>query len=109
MSFGIRLKGIRKRLNLSQAEMAAKLLMDQSSFSRYESGKTSPTIEIVKRVSDIFNVSIVWLLEIGEPDHKHKSSPRKKKQSNHLDNEIIQFMLEQQKKINELLNKFGDR
>mgnify|MGYP003540382150 CR=1 FL=1 len=68
MSFGKKLRSIRKSINLTQVDMSDKLLMDQSAYSRYESDKTSPTIEIVKRVSESFSVNINWLLEIGDTD-----------------------------------------
>ena len=46
MSFGKKLKSIRIRLNLTQIDMAERLIMDQSAYSRYETDKTNPSIEI---------------------------------------------------------------
>jgi repressor LexA len=107
MSFGKKLKCIRSRLHLTQAAMGDMLLMDQSAYSRYESDKTSPTIEIVKRVSEMFCTNINWLLEIGDSDTKENDFYKQPSQKNNLDDEVIQFMLEQQKKLSDLLNKLG--
>jgi len=103
MSFGNKLKAIRKSLSFTQLEMSDKLLMDQSAYSRYESGKTSPTIDLVKRVSEIFYVDMIWLLEAGNDDVQQKNPTLSE-----LDNEVIQFMLEQQKKLTDLLNKLRE-
>jgi transcriptional regulator with XRE-family HTH domain len=107
MSFGNRLRSIRINLNLTQIEMGDKLLMDQSAYSRYETDKTSPSIEIVKRVSESFSVNINWLLEIEDTDKAENDFTKQPSRNNNLDDEVIQFMLEQQKKLSNLLNKLG--
>ena len=104
MSFGKKLKSIRIRFNLTQIDMAERLIMDQSAYSRYETDKTNPSIEIVKRVSEIFSVDINWLLEI-ENNPKAKFFYQQYSQNNNLDDEIILFMLDQQNKLTDLLEK----
>lgn len=107
MSFRKKLRSIRKSLNLTQTEMGDRLLMDQSAYSRYETDKTSPTIEIVKHVSESFSININWLLEIGNIENLKNDFNKQFPKNSNLDHEVIQFMLEQQKKLNDLLNKFG--
>lgn len=63
MNFGEKLRVIRKENNLNQTEMGEKLLMEQSTYSRYESNETKPTLELINRVVNVFNVSIEWLFE----------------------------------------------
>ncbi len=68
MSFGNRLKQLRKQYNFTQGQMSEKLAMEQSTYSKYENDKLSPNIEIIKRVAADFNISTEWLIE---PDGNH--------------------------------------
>jgi transcriptional regulator with XRE-family HTH domain len=63
MDFGKKLRLIRKEKNLSQIEMGEKLSMEQSTYSRYESNETKPTLELINRVVNLFSVSLDWLFE----------------------------------------------
>lgn len=51
------------RGKLSQTELAKILNLDQGTISNYESGKTEPTITILKNMSKFFNVSIDFLVD----------------------------------------------
>ena len=53
---------IRKKKGLSQAELAFLAGIAQSSLARYERGEMQPTIEVVKKIADVLNVSIEELL-----------------------------------------------
>ena len=63
MSFGDRLKSYRKYHNYSQCQMAQKLGISQSVYSRYESGGLEPSITTLKKISLCLNVSVDYLLE----------------------------------------------
>jgi len=56
---------IRKKRNLSQDEMAEKLLVTRQAVSRWENGETIPNTETLKIISKIFGISINTLL--GQP------------------------------------------
>jgi transcriptional regulator with XRE-family HTH domain len=64
--FSERLKELRNKNCLSQKQMSEYLLMDQSTYSRYENGATTPTSDLIIRVSKHFNVSADWLLKIKD-------------------------------------------
>lgn len=57
-----RIRNIRKKNHLSQVELAKKLGVSQSVISLIESGHASVSIEILKRVSEQFDVSCDWLI-----------------------------------------------
>jgi len=57
-----KLKRIRKILNLSQKETAAKLGVPFTTISRYEHNIIKPSFDILSRYAKIFNVNINWLL-----------------------------------------------
>ena len=59
------LKSIRIKKNLTQDEMAEKLLVTRQAISRWENGETEPNIESLKLLSTIFNISINTIL--GSP------------------------------------------
>ena len=63
MAFGKILKYLREYQHLDQKRMAAELGISQSSYSRYELGESSPNIEMLKKLSNFFNVPIDYLLE----------------------------------------------
>jgi len=55
------LKEIRNFFNLTQAELSKKLLLeDQSIIAQYES-KATPSIKVLKRMSEVFNLSIDFI------------------------------------------------
>lgn len=56
---------LRKKNNLSQEEMAEKLLVTRQAVSRWETGETVPNTDTLKIISKTFGVSINTLL--GQP------------------------------------------
>ena len=59
------LKQLRKNNNLTQEQMAARLMVTRQAVSRWENGETQPNTETLKLMSRKFNVSINTLL--GSP------------------------------------------
>lgn len=61
-SLGERLAALRKEKALSQAEMARRLSMGQSTIAMYERNKRRPDPETLQRLADFFDVSVDFLL-----------------------------------------------
>ena len=59
------LKQLRKNNNLTQEQMAARLMVTRQAVSRWENGETQPNTDTLKLLSRKFNVSINTLL--GSP------------------------------------------
>lgn len=57
-----KLRGIRKTCGFTQQQVAAVLNVDRSTYTYYETGKTTPDIRTVKALADLFNVSVDELL-----------------------------------------------
>ena len=57
--------GLRTKNGLSQDELAEKVFVTRQAVSRWENGETVPNTETLKRLSELFNVSINTLL--GSP------------------------------------------
>lgn len=62
---------IRKKKKYNQLKVAMDLNISRESLSYYENGKRSPDIDMLRRLSAYFNVSIDYLInghEFGEPN-----------------------------------------
>jgi len=63
MSFGDRVKKLRLKNNMTQEDLSKMLNVSRATAGRYETNKRFPDMIVLKRVADIFNVSIDYLLE----------------------------------------------
>lgn len=63
------LKKIRKEKNLNQLKVAMDLNISREALSHYENGKRQPSLEMLRKLSQYFNVSIDYLVN-GEEFHK---------------------------------------
>ena len=70
-TIGDRLKKIRKENKLTQKEMAEKLDIHPNTISMYEKGNRNIPSNMVKKISDTFNVSTDYLLR-GEKKEEKK-------------------------------------
>jgi transcriptional regulator with XRE-family HTH domain len=57
-----KIKQLRTSKNLSQAELAEKLDLSHGHITRLETGKFNPSIEVLKKIADLFDVSADYLL-----------------------------------------------
>jgi transcriptional regulator with XRE-family HTH domain len=62
---GDKIRRLRVREEKKQEDIAKKIGISRSTLGMYEQNRRMPDIETVKRLADVFNVSIDWLL-----DHK---------------------------------------
>lgn len=65
MSRGVFMKGlkiVRKMHNLNQQKVALDLNISREALSHYENGKRDPGIDMLKKLSLYFNVSIDFLI-----------------------------------------------
>jgi transcriptional regulator with XRE-family HTH domain len=61
MNLGERVKKVRQRFNLTQAEFAEKLGVGQSYISSLEKGKESPSDTLLFLISSLYCINIEWL------------------------------------------------
>lgn len=78
-----RLKELRAKTRLTQAELAQKLDVTQQAVGRWERGQTSPDYETLKRLSVLFDVSVDYLLD-NQPPQKDSLPSLTPKESRHL-------------------------
>ena len=62
MTLGQRIQELRKKANLSQSDLAAKIEISYPQMSRYEIKDVQPPAGVLKRLADAFGVSIDFLV-----------------------------------------------
>lgn len=63
---------LRKSLGLTQAELAQRLNYSDKAVSKWERGESIPDVVIMKKIADVFGVSIDYLMEA---EHKRPVQP----------------------------------
>ena len=58
---GKRLKTLRESIGLSQSKFAVEIGSTQSSINRYENGQATPTVELLRKYADYFDVSMDYI------------------------------------------------
>lgn len=58
MYFAKNLRFLRRRAELSQSELGDKLATDYNTISRYENSKSTPKLEALTKLADVFQVSL---------------------------------------------------
>mgnify|MGYP000606977208 FL=1 len=71
-SFGDNLKEIRTKKGISQGKLAELMQIHPTHISRYERNQTIPSVDVVKRIADILDVSADVLI-YGTQDEKAKA------------------------------------
>jgi len=66
--FGDRLKELRKNKNLSQEKLGEFLGVSSNAVYSWEVGRSQPSIEIITKLADYFNVTTDYLLGFNQND-----------------------------------------
>ena len=64
--FGKRLKELRREAGMTQAQLAALLLVSKTTICQWETSKQEPSLEDVVQLAKIFDVSCDYLLGMQE-------------------------------------------
>lgn len=89
---GVFIQEERKKLNLTQDELANKIYTSNKAISKWETGKGLPSVENLKELSKIFNVSINEILQ-GQRDVKDSDIVITETLRNSKKIKIINFIL----------------
>lgn len=71
-SFGNRLRDCRKNKGLSQSELARILNTNHSVIGKYERDDVKPSIDVVKKLAEVLNTTVAFLLGEAESDQLFK-------------------------------------
>ncbi len=69
MSMANKLRNLRKDFCMTQDQIADLLGMSRTSFSKYENGAANPPLNVLRKISAIYNVPIEYLIhdELNKP------------------------------------------
>ncbi|WP_047757562.1 helix-turn-helix domain-containing protein [Geobacillus sp. ZGt-1] len=92
MTFGKRLRFLRKKMNMTQKDLADKFRLGESTIGMYERDEREPSFEFVRQLADFFNVTTDYLL--GRTDDPNPPGS---------DNEELGTLA----RINQLIKEYG--
>ena len=70
--FPVVLKNLRNQKKMTQAETAELLGIDRSTYTKYESGGSTPSFDMLQKIADFFEVSVDYLL--GRTDERQNNN-----------------------------------
>lgn len=82
--FSDNLINLRESKNIKQKDLAKYLNVTPSTYSAYEKNRISPSIDILLKISEYYEVSLDWLL-----DNNYNKKPEFNKNINEKNNELI--------------------
>lgn len=68
MDFGKKVQMLRKNNNLSQESLAVILRINRNYLSRIETGKSEPSLSVLKSIVEYFKVDVETLIDIKKSD-----------------------------------------
>ncbi len=68
MEFGKKVQMLRKNHNISQENLATLLKINRNYLSRIETGKSEPTLSIIKGIANFFKVDVASLMDMNKTD-----------------------------------------
>lgn len=71
MDFGKKVQMLRKSHNISQENLAVLLKINRNYLSRIETGKSEPTLSIIKEIATFFKVDVAALMNMGNEDESN--------------------------------------
>ena len=72
MEFSERLKNLRKKVGLTQVDVAGKLGISQQAYASWERGVKKPTQDNLVKIAQILNVSVDYLVGNSDEENTNK-------------------------------------
>ena len=73
-SFGNRLLALRTARNLSQSALAEMIGVTNKAVSKWETGRSKPTTNVIRKLAALYNMKVDELLQLREGEHKMEIS-----------------------------------
>ena len=77
MDFGNKVQILRKSHNISQESLAAILNINRNYLSRIETGKSEPTLSIIRDIATYFKVDVASLMNMGKNSENQEEKIKK--------------------------------
>ena len=83
--FGLRLKELRERRHLSQAEVASRLELSRATISAYECNTVTPSLEQLVRMAVLYNASLDYIMGLSDRTYLYLDDLSESQQQTILD------------------------
>ena len=87
LDIGSKIMTLRKKLNLSQSELAKKVEVSRTIIGNYERNENTPSIDILLKIAKTFDVSVDYLIGEGSLSTYDKEVLKRINDIEHLPNE----------------------
>ena len=87
LSIGNKIIELRKQHHLSQSELAKKIGTSRTIVGNYERNTNTPSIDVLIKISDVFNVSVDFMIGEGKISKYDKEILRRIEDIDQLDND----------------------
>ena len=87
LDIGSKIMTLRKKLNLSQSELAKKVEVSRTIIGNYERNENPPSIDILLKIAKTFDVSVDYLIGEGSLSTYDKEVLKRINDIEHLPNE----------------------
>lgn len=94
--FGLTLKNLRKKKNLSQEQVVKRLNLTKASISGYENNIITPSIDTIRELSILYNTTSDYLLGLDKKDFIVIDGLTKR-QKDIIETLVLEFRSEQNK------------
>lgn len=92
IAIGEKIVQLRKQHNLSQADFAKKIGVSRTIVGNYERNTNMPSVEILLKMANVFNVSVDYMIGEGELSSYDKQVLKRIKDIEELDNDTKQHL-----------------
>lgn len=75
MKFNEKLKEARKRIKMTQVQLAEKCNVTQGTVANWERGAREPDIDTIKMISTILHVPVDYFFDVDPPEDNKKAPP----------------------------------
>ena len=77
MEFGNKVQMLRKNHNLSQENLAAILKINRNCLSRIETGKSEPSLSVIRNIAEYFQIDVATLMDVRVQENNSEEKIRK--------------------------------
>lgn len=90
MEFGSKIQMLRKNHQLSQEKLATILKINRNYLSRIETGKSEPSLSVIRAIAEYFQVDVATLMDIHVSQHSSEDKIQKIAEDCHylMDNDL---------------------
>ena len=96
---GDRLRAIRKEYGLTQQNIADVLGVDRTTYTVYEGGSITPSPATLVKLSQIYNVTVGYLIGVEENHPELRKIPDEKQEKKLLSSDPISLLKKEEKEL----------